>query len=103
MNYSIVFSPNFDNDIMLLHENIVEISSSIETADNYIKDIFSKVNELHSHPNSGTKLFLDDYTDTGYRYIRYKKYLIFYMIIKDMVFIERVLYKGRDYIKILFD
>jgi len=81
MNYRIVFSPDFDKDMSLLYEDIISISADKNIADNYIREILIKVNELGGYPKSGRKLYLDDYTDTGYRYIKYKKYLIFYTII----------------------
>ena len=41
--------------------------------------------------------------ETDYRYLVCGKYLAFYRVVNDTVYIDRIIHSKRDYISILFD
>ncbi len=77
--------------------------NSNETALKFLKGILNSVRILSDFPYVGQVFFLPDGTDSGYRYVLYKKYISFYKIISDEVYISRVLYQKRDYMQVLFE
>ena len=103
MKHKLHFSKLFLNDLDEIGDYITSEYSSTETALNIIKGIMDSVKPLSDFPNMGQVFFLPDGTDSGYRYVLYKKYITFYKIINDEVFIARVMYQKRDYIRVLFD
>ena len=62
-----------------------------------------KVDILMSFPEAGVKLEFENGLNSGYRYVSFKNYLAFYRLRSDdIVYIDRVIYSGRDYMRILF-
>lgn len=62
-----------------------------------------KVDGIATFPESGTKLEFDNGLDSGYYYVVFKKYLAFYRLRpNNVVYVDRVIYSGRDYMRILF-
>ena len=59
--------------------------------------------DLAMFPESGAKLEFDDGMDSGYRFVVFKNYLAFYRLKQNkVVYVDRVVYAGRDYMRILF-
>ncbi len=71
-------------------------------AKNTINGILDKVENLISFPEAGKKLMFENKIDSGYRFISFKNYLVFYRLESNTIFIDRVIYSGRNYTKILF-
>lgn len=71
-------------------------------AKNTIKGIFSEISTLKLHPNSGKIVSMPNGLDSEYRFVMYKNYLAFYRHEGNDVYIDRVLYGKRDYLRILF-
>lgn len=60
------------------------------------------VDGIASFPESGAKLVFENGLDSGYRYVVFKNYLAFYRVRpNNVVYVDRVIYGGRDYMRIL--
>ena len=100
---TVLFSPEALND---LEENKSYIQDDLENdiaAANTLKKIFDRILELESFPKMGALLNSVTNTDNSYRYLLCNNYTAFYRIEKDSVYIVRVLYGRRDYLRILFE
>ena len=60
-------------------------------------------NDLEEHPLMGAPISSVSNANSEERFLVSGKYLVFYHVIGKEVFIDRVLYGGRDYLKILFE
>ena len=73
-----------------------------EIYDYTVNKILDKADLLADIPYIGTKLFFDNDLFSGYRYIVSGNYLAFYRITADFIFVDRIIYGKRDYMKLLF-
>ena len=71
-------------------------------AKNTINGILDKAENLTSFPEAEKKLMFENKIDSGYRFISFNNYLVFYRLESNTIFIDRVIYSGRNYTKILF-
>ena len=62
----------------------------------------NKINELKEYPQLGPVWYLENNIDSGFRFLRYENYILFYQITKDVILIVRVLHHLQDYVKQLF-
>ena len=88
-----------------LDESYYYISQTLQNpiaAKNTIQGILTEVAELKTQPNTGKKVSLPNGLDSDYRFVMYKNYLAFYRHEENDIFIDRVLYGKRDYLRILF-
>ena len=67
-----------------------------------VKKITQKIRGLKEHPLMGAPIASISNANSDERFLISGKYLIFYHVIEKDIFIDRVLYGGRDYLKILF-
>ena len=81
---------------------IADELKSPRAAERTVGTITHTVSRLADFPDSGTPLSAAYSLATNYRYVVAGKYLVFYRH-ESAVYIDRILYSGRDYIKILFD
>ena len=77
--------------------------SNPTAANNVIKRIVADYNRLAHSPYIGTQLSVKIPVDTDYRYVVSGNYLVFYKVEGEYVSIYRILYGGRDYLKIIFE
>lgn len=87
---------------MDIKQYITEELDSPAAAENTLKKILKNIRMLETQPFIGTPLSSVVNIDTHYRFLVYGSYLAFYYVENDDVFIVRILYGRRDYIKILF-
>ena len=66
------------------------------------KGILNKIGELKEYPQLGTVWYLENNIDSGFRFLRYDNYIIFYQITKETILIVRILHRLQDYVKQLF-
>ena len=73
-----------------------------DAAADTVSGILDAVERLIEYPLSGTPLnaLLD--IESDYRFVIYRHYLAFYHLESNAVYIDRVLYEGRDCVKALF-
>jgi len=64
--------------------------------------IMDTVEQLESFSGLGTLLSAVTDTDTDYRYLVTGNYMIFYRVFDNDIYVDRILYGRRDYLRILF-
>ena len=79
-----------------------ELSNSI-AANKVINRIIDDYTLLETSPEMGASLSAKIHIATDYRYLVSGKYIVFYKTDKEYVYISRILYGARDYIRILFN
>lgn len=101
MPSDISYSPQALRD---LDEVFAYISGTLNNkiaANSTVNGVLDTVSSLSQFPESGTRLLFDGKLDSGYRYVRYKHYLVFYHLRGNSVFIDRVLYAKQNYEELL--
>lgn len=69
-----------------------------------VNEIFDTIDEqLELFPESGARVSSVSGTNHDVRFLVIGKYLAFYRVVENEVCIDRILYGGRDYLRILFD
>ena len=102
MKVSVKFSPEALKDLDEIYDYIANVLKSPDAADNTVNKILDKTDLLSDNPEIGTPLFFENDLFSGYRYMVSDNYLAFYRITNESVFVDRVIYGKRDYMKILF-
>ena len=103
MPNTIHYSPESVKDLDQTYDYILSELKNPIAAQNTINGIRSSIHELKTLDNIGVRVFLPNGFETPYRFIHFKKYLIFYHQIESDVFIDRIIHEKRDYVHILFE
>ena len=104
----VVMSPEARNDLVEIKRYITENIGSAEAAKNTIDKIIKTIGKLENFPGIGAPLSSIVDIATDYRYLICDNYLAFYRVESEfgsnriVVYIDRIIYKKRDYISILF-
>ena len=99
---NIVYSPKSEQDLEQIGDYIEKTLKNPTAALKAVNRIQNKADKLADFPLMGTRLSSIMPIDTDYRFLVCGKYLAFYRVQADDVYIDRVLYGKRDYIAILF-
>jgi len=103
MQSKIEYSPRALKDLDEIWDYIEVELCNPSAAQNTVDGIMDRVDGIASFPESGSKLEFENGLNSGYRYVVFKKYLAFYRLKPDdVVYVDRVIYGGRDYMRILF-
>ena len=102
MKAAVKFSSEALHDLDEIYDYIANVLKSPSAADNTINNILDKTDLLSDNPEIGSQLLFDNELYSGYRYLVSDNYLAFYRISSGSVFIDRVIYGKRDYMKLLF-
>lgn len=65
--------------------------------------ITKKIRLLREHGLIGTPLYSPANKNTGYRFLISGNYIILYRAVEEDIFVDRILYGRRDYLRLLFD
>jgi len=101
--YKLRFSKLYNEDVDLSYNYIKNKLEAPMAADNLIREILEKLNKIKENPNIRS-LVQDKYlASMGYRSIKVKNYIIFYIINNDnkTINVVRFLYNKRNWINIL--
>lgn len=98
MKQKIVYSPLAFQDIDKVWVEVFEASKSVDVARKYIADLIKKIEKKEGFPKAGSPLYYNDLF-TGYYFIVFKAYLVFYRVDDDTLYVERVLMGKSDYIR----
>ena len=90
MEREIVFSKRADEQVDEIYQYVLENSNDEATAKKFINELLDKTEILRKHAFVGRQLKLIDNIVTQYRFVRYKNYLIFYMVDDKKVYIDRI-------------
>ena len=99
----IEYSPRALKDLDGIWDYIEKELCNPSAAQNTVEGIMDKIDILMSFPEAGAKLEFENGLNSGYLYVSFKNYIAFYRLgSDDIVYIDRVVYSGRDYMRILF-
>ncbi len=99
----IKYSPQALDDLKQTKKYITEELCSESAAIRTVSGITERVRMLADFPESGAPLSSVVNFDTDYRYLVCGSYTVFYRHIHNTVFVIRVLYGRRDFMRILFE
>ena len=99
----VYISSEAKEDLSEIEKYIKEELDNPAAAKNTVAKITKSIRLLESNPNMGAPLSSIVDIDTNYRFVVSGNYLTFYHVEDDGVFVVRVLYGRRDYLKIFFD
>ena len=103
MQSKIDYSPRALKDLDEIWDYIEVELCNPSAAQNTVDGIMDKVEGIAAFPESGAKLVFENGLDSGYCYVVFKNYLAFYRLRpNNVVYVDRVIYGGRDYMRILF-
>ena len=98
----IVYSPKAQNDLDEIWTYISEKLLNHTAAENTIDGILDTIDALQEHSEIGKPLYFSTDLFSGYRFLVNKNYLAFYRTSGDTVYIDRIIYGKRDYMRLLF-
>ncbi len=99
----IVFSPEAVSDLREIKSYIREELANEQGAVNSIARIMKRIRLLSALPLSGAPLSSVADIETDYRFAVCGGYTVFYRYEGDTVYVVRVLYGRRDFMRVLFD
>lgn len=103
MTTDIKFSPEAINDLKEIKNYITDELCNEQAANATISKIMKHIRVLESFPGAGAPLEAVVGFNTKYRFLVCGNYTAFYKTENDIVYILRVLYGRRDFMRILFD
>ena len=101
-NYSVQYSPQATQDLENIRDYILLEFANPEAALKTVEQIMDAVERLEVFPLSGAALASITGVESRYRFIVAGKYMVFYRVERESVYIDRVLYGKRDYFRVLF-
>lgn len=96
-------SPEVQNDLNEIKAYITEELGNEKAAATVIAKITKKIHRLQEHALIGTPIAAVTDANSDERYLVSGNYLTFYHVDDNDVYIDRVLYGRRDYLRILFE
>ena len=99
---NIHYTPEAEDDLIGIKEHITEYLENPVAATNTVAKITKRIRKLEQSPQLGPCLSSIINLDTDYRFLVCSKYLAFYRIYGNDVYIVRILYGRRDYVSIMF-
>lgn len=102
MKNNIHYSPEAQNDLDEIWEYISVELCNPQVANNTINKIMNIVDELENFSKIGVPLSSVIDIENDYRFLTSGNYMVFYRLNGQNVYIDRVLYGKRDYLRILF-
>lgn len=98
----IVLSPEARNDLAEIRDYIEQELESPDAALNTIAGIAKRLRELEKHGKLGARLSSVTDVESEYRFLVCGNYRAFYRYEENMVYVDRILYGRRDYMRVLF-
>ena len=95
-------SPEAQEDLSEIKAYIAEDLENPQAALSTVTKITKTIRILQDHALTGTPLSVVADVNSDYRYLVSGNYMVFYRVTGKDVFIDRVLYGRRDYMRILF-
>ena len=99
---NLYLSPEAQDDLSEIKADIAEDLENPQAALSTVTKITKTIRMLQEHALIGVPLSAIADVNSDYRYLISGSYMIFYRVTGKDVFIDRVLYGRRDYLRILF-
>jgi len=101
MKYNINYSPKALQDLDEIWDYITKDLFNPEAAENVVNAVLDAVDVLEDFPESGAPLEPHIDLDTPYRFVTAGNYIAFYRFEDNAIYVDRVLYKKRNYANLL--
>ena len=98
MKYEVKYSKGAIRDLDKVWSEILEVSKSYDITTKYIDGLINKVSAKADHPKSGSPVYYED-SFTGYYFVVFKSYMVFYRLKDNVILVDRVLYGKSDYMR----
>ena len=98
----IVYSPKAQNDLDEIWAYISEKLLNPSAAEATVNGILDTIDMLQAQAEIGKPLYFSSDLFSGYRFLVYKNYLAFYRTSAEAIYIDRIIYGKRDYMRLLF-
>ena len=98
----VTISPRAYTDLEEIKSYISDSLQASDSAKIILSDILKSIRSLNELPERGAPLDTIIDVKTDYRFIQSHNYIIFYRVEGTCVFISRVLYKHRNFLKVFF-
>lgn len=102
MKNNVYYSQEAQSDLDEIWEYISVELCNPQAAENTVNKIMDMVDELKDFSEIGALLSSVTEVEGDYRFLISGNYMVFYRVIEKDVYIDRVLYGRRDYLRILF-
>ena len=102
MKYRILYSPEAKQDLNEIWEYISEEMANPDAAANMADSIMDTIDSLHAFPERGAPLSSVTETESSYRFVLAENYMAFYRVQEDTVYVDRIFYQRREYLRVLF-
>ena len=102
MKNKIHYAVEARRDLDDIWDYIVTDLCNVSAAERVVSDILDVVEQLENFSEMGALLASIANVDSDYRFIVSGNYLIFYRVSGMDVYVDRILYGRRDYLRILF-
>ena len=99
---NLYLSPEAQDDLSEIKAYIAEDLENPQAALSTVTKITKTIRMLQEHALIGVPLSAIADVNSDYRYLTSGSYMIFYRVAGKDIFIDRVLYGRRDYLRILF-
>jgi len=99
---NLYLSPGAQKDLSEIKAYIAEDLENPQAALSTVMKITKSIRMLRDHALIGMPLSAIADINSDYRYLVSGSYMVFYRVVGKDVFIDRVLYGRRDYLRILF-
>ena len=98
----IVYSPKARNDLDEIWTYISEKLLNPSAAEATVNGILDTIDMLQAQAEIGKPLYFSSDLFSGYRFLVYKNYLAFYRTSAETIYMDRIIYGKRDYMRLLF-
>ncbi len=102
MKHRLYYSPESRQDLDDIWNYIIMDLCNPDAALHVVNDIMDAVDSLQDFSESGAPLSSLIDTESDYRFLVHGNYMVFYRVVNQNAYIDRVLYGRRDYMRILF-
>lgn len=103
MKHKLRYSAQARKDLDEIWDYIVADLGNSIAAEKTVNRIMDDIDRLVDFPKMGTTLRSVTQMVTDYRYIVSGNYMAFYRVYDNTVYVVRILYGRRDYMRVLFD
>ena len=103
MKNKIHYTPEAKRDLDDIWDYIVSELQNRSATENTVNRIMDAVDQLEAHALIGTPLSSIVDADSNYRFLVSGNYMVFYRANGNNIYIDRVLYGRRDYMRFLFE
>ena len=100
--HKIRVNPMATEDLIEIRDYITKELENPTAAANVVRKIIESYEQLKVFPMMGVNLSAKINIQTDFRYLVSGSYIVFYRADDEFVYVYRILYAGRDYLKILF-